>query len=497
VNEGFERCRKFVDGWLQHADPQTGLIPRNLKDGADIWNAKDAGADNYPFMVLTAALTDSALFQSVMKKILASEELLTSRVGRLPDTYQFSKGGFASDSIMLDNIIFGASEYIKDGLMPLTEWLGKSPWSDRMIGMLDDIWANAQLETPYGRIPSLNVEVNGELLQVMARLYWMTGDQKYLDWSKRLANYYLLGSNHPTRDFQSLRLRDHGCEIVSGLCEFYIMLHYAVKDEKHIYQPQIHEMLDRILEVGRNSDGLFYDAIDPQTGQVLIDRVADNFGYNLNGFYSVYQIDSIHSYREAALKALSALDANYRTYAWEGTSADGYADAIEGALNLYNREPVASVTDWMDSEIQVMWSKQQDDGIIEGWHGDGNFARTTIMYCLWKTKGITLHPWRSDLQLGAVMQNDTIWVTVEADSSWHGHMVMDRSRHREAMHLPHDWPRINQFPEWFTVPDAPNHDYKLLENRQSTVRTASDLRNGLTIHYEDQPLKFKIYPILE
>jgi len=54
ANEGFRRCRNFVAGWLKHADPKTGLIPRNISRDKDIWNAKDSAADNYPFMVLTA-----------------------------------------------------------------------------------------------------------------------------------------------------------------------------------------------------------------------------------------------------------------------------------------------------------------------------------------------------------------------------------------------------------------------------------------------------------
>ena len=56
--EQFFRCRRFVDGWLAQSDPTTGLIPRNLTRDRDIWNAKDSAADNYPFMVLTAALLD-------------------------------------------------------------------------------------------------------------------------------------------------------------------------------------------------------------------------------------------------------------------------------------------------------------------------------------------------------------------------------------------------------------------------------------------------------
>ena len=44
--EAFERCQRFVHGWLNHADPSSHLIPRNLTRDTDIWNAKDAAADN-------------------------------------------------------------------------------------------------------------------------------------------------------------------------------------------------------------------------------------------------------------------------------------------------------------------------------------------------------------------------------------------------------------------------------------------------------------------
>ena len=188
VNKGYEHCRKFVEGWLAKADPLTGLIPRNLTDGKDIWNAKDAAADNYPFMVLTVALTDSLLFKTTLSDMLKTEIELTSRVGNLPDTYNFVKRGFDNDEVVMEDIIFGSSEYIKDGLLPLTEWLGRSAWSERMLKILDDIWANALMPTEYGNIPSDNVEVNGEMLQVLARIYYMTGDEKYLEWALRLGS---------------------------------------------------------------------------------------------------------------------------------------------------------------------------------------------------------------------------------------------------------------------------------------------------------------------
>jgi hypothetical protein len=480
VNEGFVRCHRFVEGWLRHADPKTGLIPRNLNQSKDIWNAWDSAADNYPFMVLTAVLTDRPMFEGRMLDMLRSEAILTPRIDSLPDTYSFSKQGFAEAEPNLGRIIFGASEYIKDGLLPLTEWLGASPWSERMIEILDDVWKHTPVETKFGNIPTTSQEVNGEHLQTLSRIYWMTGDNKYLDWAVRLGDYYLLDQHHPTRDGSTLRLRDHGCEIVSGLCELYATVHFARPAKQRAYRKPLHEMLDRILEIGRNEHGLFYNTVNPQTGAHDA-GVADTWGYNYNGFYTVYLIDGTEAYREATRQAMSNLNEHYRSYAWEGPSADGYADSLESALNLLNREPVPGVADWLDSEIRVMWAIQKPDGIIEGWHGDGNFARTTIMYCLWKTQGVTLQPWRDDVIFGAVRTGEGLKVALVADKPWQGRLVFDTPRHKANLHLPLDWPRINQFPEWFTVEAQKNYAVADLESGAKTTRTGRQLREGIPL----------------
>lgn len=295
ANEGLRRCSHYVEGSLKLADRKTGLIPRSTKD--PYWNANDAAADNYPFMVLTTSFTDRSMFEGKMREMLRMEIKLTSRIDALPDTYDFGKESFLTDKPDLNSIIFGSSEYIKDGLLPLTEWLGASPWYDRMIAILDDVWKHAPVDTPYGKIVSTNVEVNGEMLQILSRIYWMTGDEKYLEWAIRLGDYYLLGKHHPTRDTEKLRLRDHGCEIVSGLCELYATVNFAKPEKKKAYENPIHQILDRILEVGRNEHGLFYNTIDPIAGTQLGSGIADTWGYTLNGFYTVYLIDETKAYR--------------------------------------------------------------------------------------------------------------------------------------------------------------------------------------------------------
>ncbi|MCG8512329.1 MAG: hypothetical protein MI741_24175, partial [Rhodospirillales bacterium] len=368
ANDAFRRCRKYVNGWLAHADPKTGLIPRNLSNSKHFWNGRDAAADNYSFMVLACALTNGDMKR--MKHMLRTEKKLTSRLGALPGDYDFNKQGFRHEEPDVDRLIFDGSEYVKDGLMPITEWLGDTPWSWRMIDIVDSILEHAGYETKFGKLPANNVEVNGEMMQVLSRLSFMTGEEKYLDMACRIADYYLLGDKHPTRDAAMLKLRDHGCELISGLTEVYAACHFVRKEKAAVYREPIHQMLDDILKHGINEHGLMYNAVNPKTGEVLRKGISDNWGYNYNGFYTVYLLDGIEHYRDAARRAMAALQPHYPEYAWEGRSADGIADSVEGAINLYSREPdVEGVGEWIDRNIARMLLIQKSDGIIEGWHG--------------------------------------------------------------------------------------------------------------------------------
>jgi hypothetical protein len=493
ANEAFVRSDRLMMDWLSVADPRSGLLPRMaMGQDRDIWNAKDCAADLYPFLVLTAWFTRPELYEGRMHDILLTETALTARLGRLPDTYSFSKQGFAESKVDTASIMFGGSEYVKDGLMPITELLDAAPWRARMLNIVDDLWRYAPVETPHGRIVSVDPEVNGDMLLVLSRLYWMTRDARYLEYATRLGDYYLLGGHHPTRDFATLRLRDHGNEVVSGLTELYATLLKVQPAKAAAYRAPIHEMLDRILEVGRNEDGLFYNVIDPRGGKAVSAGIADNFGYVLNGYYTVYQLDGTTAYRDAVGKALGALDGKYRGFDWENLGADGDADAIEGAMYLYNREPVPSAAAWMDYQIKWMWSKQDSAhrprleqfrgrGIVEGWYGDGNFNRTSLMYALWKTQGTSVRPWRADVRYGAVRQGEGIALSIEADSAWSGALRFDVPRHRTILNLPADWPRINSFPEWYTVDAAARYRVLDASTGRGRVVSGEELVRGLPV----------------
>jgi len=499
VNEGFNRCIWFVKGWMKHADPATGLIPRNLTDSKDYWNAWDAAADNYPFMVLTSSILMPDFYNTTARQMLETEKRLTSRIGNLPDTYSFSKKGFRNDVIDTSQVIFGSAEYMKDGLIPLTEWLGQSLWSDRMLDILNDLPQLVRIVKEihgsfYGN--SAVVEVNGDLLQVLSRMYWFTGKREYLEWAAEIADYYLNDQRLPTVALNRLRIRDHGCEIISGLCETYLAAYYSWPEKRVQWQKYIHMMLDRILEVGRNSDGLFYNEVNPVTGELTAQGIADNFGYTLNAYYFVGQIDKKPEYREAVIKALGVLNSKYRNFNWENGGCDGYADAIEGALNLYNREPLASTCAWLDSETKVMWKYQKPDGVIEGWHGDGNFARTTIMYCLWKTQGVLPDNWNEKLMLGAEGDKEGIKVAVSCGSGWTGKIKFDSPRYRDKMHMPVDYPRINQFQQWFTVEKEKKYEVAFFPKGKKKSYTGEELISGIQLQIKPgQEIFFTVRPL--
>lgn len=502
ANEGYVRIDKYMNAWLSFADPESKLVPRTLDRDKDIWNANDCAADNFPFLVLTSFFVDREKFGGVMREMLENETRLTSRVGSLPDTYSFSKKDFLFDEVSMPRIIFGTTEYIKDGLLPVTEWLGESPWSDRMLTMLRDMDKYVDVaggfgEESFGNAP--DDEVNGELLQILSRIYWFTGDERFLEWAVQIGDHFLLGKGYPLTHSDYLRLRDHGCEVVSGLCELYVTLHYKDRAKKEAYRQPLYALLDYVLQHGRNADGMFFNAINPRTGEVVAPALADTWGYTLNGYYAVYMVDSVRAYKDAVIKVFENLH-KYHNYNWEDLGADGYADAIEGALNLYNRIRDDRAAEWIDREIEVMWSMQDSahrenarqwkgSGIIEGWYGDGNFARTTIMHNLWKSKGTYLQPWNASVKLGAEIKGDSLYISLSASDAWNGRIFFDAVRHARQMRLPVDWPRINQFPEWFTVSEEGVYLLTDVAGQPPETITGRDLLDGMLFSLESGETK--------
>ena len=101
------------------------------------------------------------------------------------------------------------------------------------------------------------------------------------------------------------------------------------------------------------------------------------------------------------------------------------------------------------------------------------------MWVLWKQQGVTIQPWRDDVRLGAVRNGDALRLVVTADQPWQGRLIFDQPRHKTVMQMPLDYPRINQFPEWFTVESEDQLTIQM-DDKQRT-HSGADLIKGITV----------------
>lgn len=492
ANELFQRSHRFVEGWLAHRDPICGLIPQNLK--SPMWTPENSAADNYPFMVLTAFLTDNALLQGPLTDILHQEIRLTTRLGTLPDAFSFQTQSFARPQMQIDPLIFGAAEYCKDGLLPLAEVMGRTEWFSRLWNIAADLCANAPVQTQFGPIPSTNAEVNGDVMQVVSRLYPATGDERFLRMALAMGDAYFLevlpqNGYLPCHHWNfaehkattpRLGLNDHGSEILGGLTEVYVLAARYAPEKAKAYEPALRRMIDALLDRCRRDDGLWFGSYDTATGKAD-GGPPDTWGYILNGVYTCYLLTGEQRYREAVEKAMRAICSHLD---WGG--ADAYADAIESGIVLLNRVGVPDTWDWEEKMVAAMSAKQQPDGIIEGWHGDGNVARSWLMVALAKTAGCRLQPWRPDLRLGAVIHGPRLLLSLRTDSPWQGNLYFDYPRHRYHLGLALNYPRLNEWPEWFTVEDGWRYSLRVLGGRNvppasAIVYDGGVLRRGLPL----------------
>jgi hypothetical protein len=489
----FERAvsasNRLLHAWLAQADPRTLLLPdRPMVPAAErTYTPHNSGADLYPYLILTAELTDPALYRGRLLEMLRNEVRYTTVEDSVPGNLRFATG--APDGASL----FGAGEYAKDGLISVTEYLGRGPWFARMVDMTADAMRHAPVASRFGNLPADDAELNGDYLQSLVRLATMTGDPRFLEWARRIADAYieevLPGNggvpasrwNFTTHSGDGhLRLRDHGNETVVGLTMLFTLEHALKTPRAERYAPAVRQMLDRIL-ASANGDGLLYNEIDARTLRPLDERLSDNWGYVYGAVYAFYQVTGDVRYRDAVRRVLTALP-KYRRYAWEPReglplgSFDGYADAIESAIYLVNREPVTEAFGWIDSEIDVMLAMQRPDGHIEDWYGEGNFNRTLLLYAYMKSLGVRPDVWEPGVGVGATADGGRLSLHFAMPGS--RRIRFDWARHRRSLNFSANYVRLNEFPEWFVVDE--NTLYRLHgPGGVEWVRLGSEMIAGL------------------
>ena len=499
--EALTRASLVVRYWLDQRDAATGLFANPRPDeGTSGWYYQDTSADLFPHLAIGARLLFPARYGEALAG-LAAERRLAPPAPQLPDDLLLPAGSSAGREA--DYRLFGAAEYGKDGLLPLVERLGPDPYLSRLREVAGVILAAAATPSRRGPIPAPSNEVNGDVLQVLTRLYWLTGDDRYFQAADRIGRAYvedmLPRTNWlPVHEWnfvedepigrRRLRLSDHGNEIVAGLIGWHLIESVRAAPDAPAHRVTIRRMLDRMLDKGRNRNGLWYRVLEIPSGEVDQGGLSDNWGYLVQAFLAQAQVERLapdgdleraERYEAAGREALSALP-HYAYYPWQRGQMDGYADAIESVLYLLPRLPDPAAANWVDEQVAVLYGFQAPDGTVENNYLDGNFVRTTLLYGLFLTQGAWLEPWRSDLALGAAPSARCAELMVSAGEAWEGRLHFDTPRHRDVLHLPLDFPRLNEWPELFAVETAQRYDVTTGGDPPRGV-SGAELSNGLPL----------------
>ena len=83
-----------------------------------------------------------------MLEMLRNEVRYMTADGSVPGNRDLLTGTLGPASL------FGAGEYAKDGLITVTELLGRTPWFHRMADMIADAMDRAPIATKWGRMPA-------------------------------------------------------------------------------------------------------------------------------------------------------------------------------------------------------------------------------------------------------------------------------------------------------------------------------------------------------
>ena len=480
--EALIRAAAVHKAWLRRRHADTKLYAQS-PDRPE-WNYRNTAADFFSFH-LNAGLLLNPAGMSSLQETLKAEGALRTEHGLCQPVIAASAEPVGVDH---DELLFGSSEYAKDGLLSLYERHGRELIGGRLLSIVDAVVAQSRTPSRFGLLPGTGAEINGNLLQLCGRLSYAEAREQYADFAARIADATIeqaMAANGglPPKfyDFekdrvidQTLKLKDHGNEIVLGLAEAYAMAvdrggggrgGEAWRERAARWEEPLAKMFEMILEYGVNEQGLLVATMLPSPPRRGDEKLCDNWGYILSaaalfsdaarrcGTLDAQRVAGIDAKADAVARAVFAQ--HLGSPPWSG-GLDSRADAVESAIYLAAYRPPLreQALQWVDSQIALLFDEQDPDGTAVGGYLDGNFIRSSILYSDTRTGGWGVTPWREDVFVGfAADASGRATLTVWASEPYTGALRPPAPRHRTIMKLPWNWARLNSWPEWF-VPGA-------------------------------------------
>lgn len=501
--EALQRASRTQRAWMTLQNQSSKLFPQDFR--SPYWTYENTGADLFGFLLTTGLRLNPDTMPALQQTLAAEAKLAPA--GELCQSVQIET--LEPTELDWQRKIFISSEYVKDGLLSVFERNGPNPSTARMIQVMDNILAHSTLKTKDGLlIPSIGSEENGNMLQACTRLSYAFKREDYAELAARITDAAVsqllpAGRGLPAMEFDfekdeiiqpKVKLRDHGNEMIPGLPEAFAMAVDRSSDPKwkaraDRWAEPLLLMCESFLKFGRNRDGLMISAIHPRTRQILIDDPNDNWGYLLNGVLLYLDAEKKRgtmaperiAYLEKQVDDIIQAVASHYDLGWQEGLMDGYADTLESAMYMsaYRKSSQPWLIPWLDDQMANLFKFQQEDGFSDKGYLDGNFIRTSLMYADLRSGGFTIQPWRDDVSVGfATNKAGRAVVYVASKEPYTGVLKADQARHKNFMHLPWNWPRLNSWPEWFVPTDAMRISKT---TGLSAAPSIADLQKGLSI----------------
>ncbi len=469
---------RLVQGWIElKRDSKTHLYSRGRT-----WDYHNEAADHYSSLVLMAFYVAPEHNEpgGTFHQTMASARRLCATPSGIPTLYDLKThrpGRMATFAEL--------SEWLRDGLIRIVEVMGTDNiWYKEMIRLTDAMLDEAKNRGGVFRAFKGH-EPWGNMLQTLARLSAMSGDEKYLLAAEEIADRLLLDPKHAVK---RIRYQDHGCELTPGLAELFVLESKLGRPKAEEYRKPLERLLDRILvDAAHPVTGLFCTKAKGN-GRWL--QPTDTWGYVLFGHENHDRAAGEPRYRAVIEKPLRWLLENRGDYdkhketLWpRARSSDDWSDSYESMIVLWSRYPqVGDGFEWLDwATLQHIHRRQPAGrfGPYTGGHFDGSTGRTLCIHMMMCSQGVRHVPFQPGVCVGGVRQGDTLLLTVQSDSPYRGKLRFDgpRTEHRGAAI---DWARINEMPQWYVV--RPEKDYAVtIDEQQPRVLKGRELIEGLAI----------------
>ncbi len=467
----------LVRGWIElKRDPQTHLYSRDAT-----WNYENEAADHYSSLVLMAFYVAPEHNEpgGTFHETMVNSRRLCDTPSGIPTVYRLKTRERGRLATLAD-----LSEWLRDGLLRIVEVKGTGNiWYEEMVRLADAMLAEA--EKRGGMFAAFEGhEPWGNMLQTLARLYAISGDEKYLLAAEQIADPLLLDPKHAVT---SIRYQDHGCELTAGLTELFVVESKLHRPKAEAYRGPLECLLDRILtDAAHPETGLFCSKA--KDGQWL--QPTDTWGYVLFGHENYDRATGSDRYRTAIEKPLRWLlkhRPDYSRYSqtlWpRAISADDWSDSHESMIVLWNRYP--STGDgfaWLDwATLQHVHRRETSGefGPYTGGHFDGSTGRTLCSHMMMCSQGVRHQPYQLGVGLGAEQRDGELFLTVDSASPYRGTLCFDWSR-TEYRKMNIDWARINEMPQWYVVRPEKEYSVTIADKPCRTV-PGRQLIDGLPI----------------